>query len=358
MAIVEERVGRVRERADEGRAGDRGDRRITGSLVGDLPPEVLQAEIVSLSRRLTVGTYELLVLVGELDERGAWAASGALTCAAWLAEVCGIEVSTARTQVRVARAMRRFGELDAAMHGGDISFAKARVLVPHLTAANLGDLLGLAVATPAGRLGAAIAAWAQRNEDPEEIRRRQHEMRSVTWRCDGDGMVSVVARLPPEMAAPVCAAVDQRVKASSAPAGASLAQQRADALVAVIGGGGAAVTTEVVVHVREGGNALTDGTPISDHAVAGMLPDAFVSLLIHDSQKRPIDASPRRRAPTRRQRRVIDERYPECARPGCRASMFLQYDHVWRWSDDGPTVIDNLRRLCGEHNREREERGR
>lgn len=143
------------------------------------------------------------------------------------------------------------------------------------------------------------------------------------------------------------------VMRTRAPAGASLAHQRADALVAVMTGGGGSVTAEVVVHVRANGNTLTDGTPLSDHAVTQLLPDAFVSLLIHDTQRQPIDASPRRRFPTRRQRRVLDQLDHECRHPGCHATTFLQYDHIQPYAQDGPTTLTNLQRLCGPHNRAR-----
>ncbi len=44
--------------------------------VRELPAERLEADIVGLARHLSAGTYELLVLVGELDACGRWAASG------------------------------------------------------------------------------------------------------------------------------------------------------------------------------------------------------------------------------------------------------------------------------------------
>ena len=72
--------------------------------LADVPAERLEADLIDLAGRLSAGTFELLVLVGELDARGLWARWGALSCAAWLAEVCDVEVGTARTQVRVARA--------------------------------------------------------------------------------------------------------------------------------------------------------------------------------------------------------------------------------------------------------------
>ena len=185
--------------------------------------ERLEAEVIDLSARLAAGTYELLVLVGEFDHHGSWATWGALSCAAWLADCCDIDVATARTQVRVARAMRQFPALDRAMSSGDVSYAKARVLAAYLTDANVDDLLAIAATTPAGRLGAAIAAWSQRNDDPDAIRRRQHEARSVSWRTEPDGMVVLTARLTPDTAGTVCAAIDPVVTRSHEPAGASLA---------------------------------------------------------------------------------------------------------------------------------------
>lgn len=107
------------------------------------------------------------------------------------------------------------------------------------------------------------------------------------------------------------------------------------------------------MHVRDDGNALADGTPLSDHAVASLLPEAFVSLLIHDSKRQPIDASPRRRFPTRRQRRVLDEIDTECRQEGCHVTTFLQYDHIQPYSRGGPSILANFQKLCGPHNRDR-----
>lgn len=217
----------------------------------DQPTGRLEADAIDLAGRLSAGAYELLVLVGEIDARGSFATWGSLSCAAWLADVCGVEVCTARTQVRVARVMRQYPALDEAMAAGDISYTKARVLAACLTPDNAEALLGIAERTPAGKLGAAIAAWCQRNEDPEQIKRRQHESRSVSWRTEPSGTVLITARLTPEVAGPVLAAIDAEVTRNHAPAGASLPHQRADALAGLVTNGGSAVTAEVVVHVTK-----------------------------------------------------------------------------------------------------------
>ena len=136
-------------------------------VVAGLATERLEAELVSTAATLAGRTYDLLVLVGEYDHRDAHVAWGHLSCVAWLADLCDIERSTAASYVRVARAMRRFPLLDRAMRDGEVSYAKARVLAAHLTAGNCEELVGLAVVTPAGRLGAAIARWSRTSEDAE-----------------------------------------------------------------------------------------------------------------------------------------------------------------------------------------------
>jgi hypothetical protein len=358
------------------------------------PSEWLGNEVVTLARHLATDTYALLRLIGEIDARDAYVLWGALSCAAWLADACEIELSTAHRQVRVARAMRRWAVLDAAMADGDVSFAKARTIAPHLSDDNVDALVDLARSTPVGHLGSAVAAWLHRHDDPDEIARRQHRERSVSWRTDPDGLVTITARLEPADAGAVCAVIDTQVM--RAPMGAasevedddsrpSLAQQRADALVAVVTappanrahGRGASeadgpgtgtddagidgptsrVDTELLIHVTADGNHLCDGTPLGDHAVIKLLPDAFVSLLMHDAARQPIDASPRRRFPTRRQRKVVDARHDRCAEPGCNATKFLEYDHIQSYDPRHPnTVLANLQRLCGPHNRAKYDR--
>lgn len=79
---------------------------------------------------------------------------------------------TARNQVRVAKAMRDYPALHAAMAAGDLSFSKARMLVPHLSETSVDELVEIANTTPTSRLGVAIAAWSHRNETDDEIDQR------------------------------------------------------------------------------------------------------------------------------------------------------------------------------------------
>ena len=142
---------------------------------------------------------------------------------------------------------------------------------------------------------------------------------------------------------------------NDAPAGASLAQMRADAFCRLATQGGS-VSAEVVVHVSvdEQGNlcaALTDGTPVPNPQLSELLCESTIRALVHDSVGKPIDASPARKAPTKRQVRLLQERDGHCQYTGCKAKAFLHSHHVIHREHHGPTVIANLVLMCGFHHR-------
>ena len=79
------------------------------------PLDELAAAITTGAVRLAAATAVWLGLVAEFDRRGGWHGVGIRSCAHWLAWQCGLGSGAAREHVRVARALRRFPALDAAM---------------------------------------------------------------------------------------------------------------------------------------------------------------------------------------------------------------------------------------------------
>jgi hypothetical protein len=124
----------------------------------------------------------------------------------------------------------------------------------------------------------------------------------------------------------------------------SVAQQRADGFMALIREGGAPVQTEVVLHVRADGCTLDDGTPIAGSVVERIAPSSFVRLLIHDAERRPINASGRHRHPTARQKRVVHERDRACV--DCGSTQLLEQDHDPDFRISKRTVVEELRERC------------
>lgn len=362
-------------------------------------------QIIMLGRRLSHRQYLLCRLLAEYDLSGDWATSGASSCSRWAAEVLEVESSTAREWLRVGHALRKLPEIDAAFSAGRLSYAKVRTLtrvaIDHPD--RQAELIELGIGTTAAGLSWELARWTGREEDEHERDRRHRREMALTVRTEPDGSCVIGIRLPPMDAAAVMAGIDARMlhrrrrrqrpatqggpdataDASASPSvtldgpdhpRASLAQQRAAAFVEVMTGRGdptaagegaarsagdppdigARVQTEVIIHVRGDGNTLDDGTPVAGHLVERLVPDAFLRVLIHDAERRPINASGRRRRPTDRQKRVVAERDGHrCTHPGCDATAFLEYDHVPDFDISQHTVVEELFLRCALHHRER-----
>jgi hypothetical protein len=331
------------------------------SVVSQVGEPSLRDELVEAGAHWSRSLCRIVQLTARLDASLEWELDGAPTCAHWIAAALDIEVCTAREWVRIGRALADLDVIAAAFDDGRLSYSKVRTLTRVATTDNEEELCAVAEHVPAGRLVPTIAAWRVRRESPEETEARQHEARRLTWRVDVDGMIVGEFRFPPGAAATVTSAVDAIVRQNRYNASAdasrwpSIAQQRADALVALVRGGGAAVATEVVLHVRGDGCTLDDGTPIPGTIVERIAPEAFLRALIHDAEGRPINASGRRRHPTTRQRRVVHERDGRCI--DCGSTALLECDHDPPYEQTRRTVVEQLRERCANchHRRHRKE---
>jgi hypothetical protein len=325
-----------------------------------------RAEVVAVGLSWSSAQYRLVHLVVELDRSGQWAWDGSRTCAHWVASALDVEICTAREWLRVGRSLERLPVIDAAFAARQLSYTKVRMLTRYATPETEGELVDLAIRATAGRLAQEIARWLAGREEPEDTERRHHEARSLTWRTEPDGMVVAPLRLPPHVAAVPRTAIDawimrrttesadgasadacsaRRVKGRPGPNGwPSIAQQRADGMVALLAGGGGLVDTEVVLHVRGDGCTLDDGTPIASSVVERIAPTAFLRVLIHDAERRPINASGRHRHPTARQKRVVHERDRGCV--DCRSNELLHQDHVPDFTITKHTLVDELQDRC------------
>ena len=123
----------------------------------------LGEEIAALAARLHAGTYELLVLLREFDERTGWN-NGFASCAHWLHWRTGIDLGAAREKVRVAHALASLPFVSASMQRGAISYAKVRALTRVATPDNEAALLDVAQAGTAAhveRLSGPGGEWMQ-----------------------------------------------------------------------------------------------------------------------------------------------------------------------------------------------------
>jgi len=297
----------------------------------------------STSQRTVIG------LAADFADSGEWMATSAVSAAHWIAGIADIEVTTAREWIRVGRRLRSLPLIAELFEADELSYSKVRALSRIATPDNERELAAIAAGVPAGALPRAIAAWLHRTSNDAELERHQHEQRSVTWRNEPDGLVTFTARLPPLVAGVLISELTTRVMSTRHHATPmelwpSLAQQHADALAQVLREGAGGLTTEVIVHVRDDGATLDDGTALPMSVVERIAPEAFIRALIHDADNRPINASAKRRHPSTRQKRVVKERDRACV--DCGATTLLEYDHVPDFAQTGHTVVDELQLRC------------
>lgn len=337
----------------------------------DQDPATLEQTVLDAAQMLHTSRYRLINALAAYDRTGHWAFSGATTCAHWAAGRLGVAVSTAREWLRIGHALESLPAVAEAMADRRLSYCAVRTLtrvaVDHPD--HQEELVALSERSRPGDLGRDLARWAMGHDTDEQHDERERRDTHLSTRIDPDGMGVLHARLPAIELGRIQAAIDCLVmQFTSADLGVtrpSLGQQRAQALIDLVitsGAGDSArasgpnesgtgtttpgprVDTEVIVHVRADGVSLHDGTPLADSVIAHLIDTSFIRMLIHDAENRPVNASVRRRHPTTRQKRVVDEKNPQCV--DCGGTELLEYDHRPPYRTSRRTHTDELFRRC------------
>ncbi|WP_334143739.1 HNH endonuclease [Rhabdothermincola sp.] len=324
----------------------------------------LEAEICAIAASLAASRAQLLALVGEFDAARGWVASGARSCAHWLAELLDIELSTAREHVRVARALRELPVTKQQFDASELSYAKVRQLTRVATADNEAELVAIAHVCAAGELPRRLADWQRQNE-PDRARERKWAERGLWFRDEPNGNRTLIAQLPAEQVTMLETLVDAEVLSgatNTSGAGTPLRHQRADAFARLIdrliadasadASADAGRRVELVLHRRMGETSLGDGIVLPEPVARQFTCDADLRVMTHWADGSPADVGRRHRLVTPRLRRLVTERDGgRCRYPGCRARHFIEVHHIVHWEDGGQTLLTNLISLCGYHHR-------
>ncbi|WP_430647429.1 DUF222 domain-containing protein [Agromyces sp. GXS1127] len=288
------------------------------------------------------------------------------------------------------RAPSRHPHVAAALSAGRIGVDAASAITsmlervrvhadPDLAADTEAALVDLAAQVPLDLLVRAVRE-AEARLDREGIEPREEQLRaerSLTIREDAAGMVHLRARLDPETAAPIKAAVEALVsdvlrRREASPVGAtrrgpivdddrSIPQIQADALAAIARHALGCEQTlaplaKVTVVVRLDHDALVDGLgqarvdgldqPISASTARRMAADAEIIPAVLGGESVPLDLGRSARLFTRAQRLALAERDGGCACCGQNIT-YVDAHHIRWWERDaGPTDLSNGVMLC------------
>src|SRR5947209_19292384 len=206
------------------------------------PLERLEAEMVTLATQLTAATAQFIALVGEFDAAEGYRDWAMRSTAHWLTWKCGIGMTAAREQVRVARALRGLPVTAEAFAAGRLSYSKVRAVTRFATADDEASIVEVAECATAAQME-QLQAGMRRARTGEDVRQR-HAARGVRYHFDDDGSMVGTFRLPPEAGARVVKALDvargrfgpvaeDDASAEASRPRATVAQSTADALVAM-----------------------------------------------------------------------------------------------------------------------------
>jgi hypothetical protein len=349
-----------------------------------LSDEDLEAALCTHAAHIAAAECRFVLMVAEVDRRGIWANHGARTCAHWLSWRCGLSVGVGREHVRVGRALAGLPSVRRAFARGELSYSKVRAITRVATPAMEESLLDMAAYATASQLETIVAAFRRAAPDEGVAALQRHRGRYLHSYTDEEGMVVIKARLSPEDAATVLAAVerarqdlredgDPGVSAetpSTDPKNAyePFAASCADALVAVCEAHepsarrrafASGPRASVVVHVDRQvlGDAGAEGCAhiegigvVSAHTVQRLVCDAAVSTLAFDSEGTAIPEGHTRQIPDSLRRAVLT-RDGGCRWPGCNRRRYVDVHHVVFVSHGGRTRLTNLATLCRAHHR-------
>jgi hypothetical protein len=339
--------------------------------------ERIGEEIATLAAHVHSATYQLLALLAEFDDRDGWSGSGFRSCAHWLSWRTGIAAGAAREKVRAARALRSLPHVSAAMHRGELSFAKVRAITRVATPQNEAELLEVARNGTAAQVERIVRAWRRVDRlEEEDADRARHESRHLSIHIDDDGMYVVRGRLEPEAGALLEKALEvagevlygRGPSATGAPGEMpGAAERRADAAGVVAemalahgaAGESRGATFEVTVHVdadalredaAEGQAVLADGARVSAETSRRLACDAGRVIMMHDAAGNTVNVGRRTRTIPPPIRRALSHRDRTCRFPGCDL-RYCDAHHIVHWADGGVTSLDNLVLLCRRHHR-------
>ena len=329
--------------------------------------------------------------VAAFDAGRAWEADGARTASAWLAVRCRLPVERARRRVRLGRALRHMGVVEAAWLAGEVGEAQVRLLaavrtpaVAECFARDESMLVAQAKTLGYRAFARCVAYWAQL-ADPEGTDRSaeaRYGARRLHLSTTFDGSWALDALLDPISGAIVAKALGaiekELFEADWAEARARVgegvrlsdlartsAQRRHDALVEMARRSMALpagsrlpepLFSVVVDYETFAGRVceLANRAVVAPGDLARWLGEAWVERVVFDGPNRIRDVGVRRRIFAGASRRAVQLRDRECFHPYCEEpAEGCEIDHVQPWAAGGVTTEANGRVACGFHNRQR-----
>lgn len=328
--------------------------------------DLLADQIAEQAIHLDAATHRLLTNIRIFDQARGWARWGRRSCADWLTVRLECDPGTAREHVRVAHALAGLPKIDDTLRRGRLSYAKVRAMTRIATPANEELLIEDALHCTSPQLERIVRKYAAVKRGVVPTPGDDRERRRITRRDLDDGMVSINARLHPDEAELVWAALTNIARDREA-----AEFSRVDALIEMAqevarGTSPERAPTEIVVTVPVEALAMdsaddgaddgaagttTDGSCLSKQSVFRLACDAGLVAMLEDAAGNCLSVGRKTRTIPAAMKRALIKRDQTCRFPGCCNRVFLDGHHARHWMHGGETCLENLVSLCEFHHR-------
>lgn len=222
-----------------------------------LSDTVLLQDLTRVAIRDRETTADLLACIAEVDARELYASAGHSSMHAYCVKVLRLSEGAAFKRIRAARAAREFPELYPALAEGRLHLAAIYLLAPHLTPANVGELMTAAT----DRTKSEIEAYLAKRFPTDTLQTSKQTLRVMPSAHRQTPLIATGELLPP-------GAVDRPARIDSTE--------------------GESVHGPSMEPTREGENAARKGHPLPPGAVeptpAAVVSERFLLRLVLDKE--------------------------------------------------------------------------
>ena len=326
--------------------------------------DALADTVIELSALFDTLHLTLAELVSTADRHGVHRTDGYTSMTAFLAHRGRMRAGRAKRLVADGRALCEMPETTRRLRDRRLSLDEARPLIaahdahPAEFADHETSLCDAVEITQWVRDAKKVVDyWRQAVSSPADDRRR-YEHRGLYSTETIDGMVEIFARTDAATGRQIL----DRINAATPPPDPlddrSATQRRLDALAdLVLNDGSRPIPTLMMAHMSadrlsgsDSGISEIEDVVLPPSTASRLCCDAAISRIVLAADSHPLDIGRTTRTVPDPMRRAVITRDRHCRFPGCRRpSRWCDAHHIVRWSNGGPTSVDNLILLCRHH---------
>jgi Domain of unknown function (DUF222)/HNH endonuclease len=316
----------------------------------------LETRLADVCGVLNAAHAQLVSLVAEALETGAWEVPGVRCAQHWVAWKAGLSPARAKQIVQIASRSAELPVTLAMFADGELAIDQVAVVsrfVPEHNDAQAAELAQHATVTQLSRSLASYwrgAKPAAPDVEPDKAQKDPEPEEAVHAFFDDDARYKIHADLATERGAIVDKALEEARDAlfQSGRKDVTWADALEEICLRSLGSIRSATRNDryrVVVHVDEQGGWLNAGARIKDSVLKDILSNPIIQPLF-ERGGRPVALGRSARVVPYRLAELILDRDRVCRNPSCHSTRGLEVHHIQHWADQGPTNPTNLGCLC------------